>query len=194
MSTARRHQRRSRVGFWVIAIAVAFAWAGVATWSRRGAGCTSVSAGSDALVLKVEALSAGSARKYCLKTADSRTVRLIVARGSDGNIRVILDACRTCYRNNLGYRLSGREIICRFCANRYSIDSISASGTSCMPLAMPFEEHAGLLRIRLADLKKAEAFFPAESPVNELAASALRWFARLMHKQERGVQMLSNAD
>jgi uncharacterized membrane protein len=149
---------------------------------------------NDGLLLNVQALSEGSARKYCLKTPNSRTVRFIVARGSDGKIRVVLDACRTCYRNNLGYKLSGHEIVCGFCANRYSIDSISAGRASCMPLMMPFEEHDGLLKIRLSDLKKSEAFFPAESPANETVAAAMQWFAHLMHKQDRGLAIMSNTD
>jgi uncharacterized membrane protein len=194
MSTSRRHQRRSRINFWVIAIGGVLALATLASWSRRDWACTPVTADNDALLLNVQALSDGSARKYCLKTPNSRTVRFIVARGSDGKIRVVLDACRTCYRNNLGYKLSGREIICGFCANRYSIDSLSVGRASCTPLTMPFEEHGGLLRIRLSDLKKGEAFFPAESFANKPLASAMQWFAGLTHKQDRGLAMLSNTD
>lgn len=168
--------------------------AGFASWSRPDWACTTVRPNNDSLLLNIQALSDGSARKYCLKTPNSRTVRFIVARGSDGKIRVVLDACRTCYRNNLGYVLSGREIVCRFCANRYSIDSVSIARGSCMPLPLPFEEHGGLLKIRLSDLNKGAAFFPAESLANETMASAIQWCGRLMHRHDRGLAILSNTD
>jgi uncharacterized membrane protein len=194
MRTSRYRQRRSHAVLWTIAIAGLFALVVFASWSGRDWACTTVQANNDSLVLNVQALGDGSARKYCLKTTDSRTVRFIVARGSDGKIRVVLDACRTCYRNNLGYKLSGREIFCAFCSNRYSIDSISAGRASCMPLVMPFEEHAGLLKIQLSDLKKGEGFFPVESAANEALASAMQWYARLMRKKQGPTAILSNTD
>jgi len=63
-----------------------------------------------------------------------------------------------------------------------------------MPLPLPFEEHGGLLKIRLSDLKKGEAFFPAESLASETVASAIQWWGRLMHRQDRGLAILSNTD
>jgi uncharacterized membrane protein len=44
---------------------------------------------------------------------------------SDGAINVVLDACRICYLNNLGYRRTRGGLVCRFCGNRYSIDSLN---------------------------------------------------------------------
>ncbi|MGO9062528.1 MAG: Fe-S-containing protein [Candidatus Binataceae bacterium] len=190
MSAHRR--RKSRVAFWVIAIVGAVALSVFASWSRPDRNCIQARANSDLSLIDVRALASGDARKYCIKILDSHVVRLIVVRRSDGQIQVVLDACRTCYGNNLGYKFAGHEIICRFCSNRYSIDSISARQGSCAPLTMPFEEHGGLLKIRLSDLKKGEAFFPAHSPDATILASVLRWFDRLMHKQNRRFAMLSD--
>ena len=63
-----------------------------------------------------------------------------------------------------------------------------------MPLPLRFEEHGGLLRIRLSDLNKGAAFFPAESVANETVESVIQWCGRLMHRQDHGLAILSNAD
>ncbi len=63
-----------------------------------------------------------------------------------------------------------------------------------MPLPLPFEEHGGLLKLRLSDLKKGEVFFPAESLASETVASAIQWCGHLIHRQNHGLAILSNAD
>jgi hypothetical protein len=59
---------------------------------------------------------------------------------------------------------------------------------------MPFEEHDGLLEIRLSDLKRGAVFFPVHSPDGRPLASVLRWFDHLIHKQDRRFAMLSAAN
>ncbi len=189
MSAHRR--RKSWAAFWIIAISGVVAWSGFAAWLKSGRDCIQASADSGSLLLNVRTLPSGAARKYCVEISDFHAVRLIVVRRSDGEIRVVLDACRTCYGNNLGYKLSKRGIVCQFCSNRYSMDSISTVSGSCAPLSVPFAEHGGLLKIRLSDLKSAGAFFPAHSPGGRTMASMLRWFDQILHKHDRRFAVLS---
>src|ERR1700737_3632134 len=69
--------------------------------------CTQVS-GTDALLLNVNNLGRGDAETFCFKESDGRKVRFVLARGSDGKIRSVLDACGECYRYGMGYKLAGR--------------------------------------------------------------------------------------
>jgi predicted Zn-ribbon and HTH transcriptional regulator len=106
-----------------LAALAVFAW-----WSSPGYGCVAIRGGdSTAVLLNVNSLGRGTVKKYCWGTPDgARTVRFIVARRSDNAIAVVLDACRVCYLNRLGYRISRSGIMCRYCGNHYSIDSLSA--------------------------------------------------------------------
>ena len=114
-------------------------------------------------------------------------MRFVVARRSDGGIVAVLDACRVCYLNNLGYRISRNGLLCRFCGNRYPIDSLSVGKLSCLPFKLPFEENHGLLKIRTSDLKANAGFFP-EQPITDLVvSSAFGWCMRLAGGHEMRV-------
>lgn len=159
----------------MVVLAAAFAWLLVPT-SR----CLAITGNSDALLIDVQHLKPGTAQKYCWKAPGrSRTVRFVVARRSDGGMIAVLDACRVCYLNNLGYRVSGSRLFCRYCGNYYSIDSLSVGRLSCSPFKLPFEENRGLLKIKTSDLKANAGFFPAQPVTDAVLTSALGWVTRL---------------
>jgi Membrane iron-sulfur containing protein FtrD-like len=153
---------------------------------------------SDELLLKVDPLARGAAQKYCWTMPDrAETIRFIVARRTDGAIKVVLDACQACYLNRLGYRLTKGALVCRFCGNRYSLDKLSVGIMSCRPLKLPFRIDRGLLKIRTSDLEGSSAFFPPQSDLHEMLMSALRrvvalsggkgadaWWCRSRHGNE----------
>jgi uncharacterized membrane protein len=173
---ARRRKRRfprglATIAFMVGVVAVVLSW-----WLAPTYRCVAVSNESDLLLLNVDPLARGGGQKYCWKLPNgAETVRFIVARRSDGTINVVLDACQACYLNNLGYRLSKGDLVCRFCGNRYSIDKLSVGIMSCRPLKLPFTVDRGLLRVRTSDLKGSTAFFPPQSTMNRMLTSAFRW-------------------
>ena len=174
-------------------LAIAIACAGLGWWLTSGSQCDPVKGDPGAVLLNVAHLTRGSTRKYCVRVPGSATVRFIVARGYDGKVRVVLDACRACYLHNLGYQLSGREITCRFCLNRYSTDALSAGLASCSPFGLPFREHDGMLTIKRSDLRTGERLFPR--PVfadGGPLAPMLQWLAHLLHHRNRGFDMLSS--
>jgi hypothetical protein len=176
-------------GVLAIAIAGALGW-----WLASSPQCEAVNSDPDAVTLNVAQLGQGSTRKYCVRVPSRVTVRLIVGRGYDGKVRVVLDACRACYLHGLGYRLSGRRIMCRFCSNQYSIDALSAGLASCSPFSLPFRERAGTLTIKRSDLESGERLFPKPAFARGPLAPILDWFARLLQRRDRGSEMLSSGD
>ena len=167
----------------IVVAAAALAWL-LAPASR----CLAITGGSDALLIDVEHLKPGTAQKYCW-TAPNRgpTVRFVVARRSDGRMVAVLDACRVCYLNNLGYQVSKGRLYCRYCGNHYSIDSLSVGRLSCSPFKLPFEENRGLLKIRTSDLKANARFFPAQPFTGASLSSTFAWVANLFGGHEMRV-------
>jgi uncharacterized membrane protein len=129
-------------------------------WFIKSSGprCTQVS-GTEALLLNVSDLGRGDAETFCFTDTDGRKVRFVLARGSDGRIRSVLDACGQCYRYGMGYKLVGHELVCRYCGNQYSINNMISGKASCVPIGLPHEEHGGIVRIQVADLKKSQDYF-----------------------------------
>ncbi len=177
MKSDRR--RRSRLLLMAVAISVvlvaAFAWRSLPEYR-----CIAVNGASGELTLNLDGLARGTSQKYCWRSSDgARTVRFIVARRSDDGVTVVLDACRVCYLNKLGYRISKGNLICRFCGNRYSIDNLSVGKMSCLPFKVPFRFDRGSLRIKTSALKADARFFPPEPVADRILNAALAWFARL---------------
>ncbi len=152
-------------------------------WMSPDYRCTALQANdSGALLIDVNPLARASARLYCWSTPDrAETVRFIVGRRSDGAIEAVLDACRTCYRSNLGYRIENGVLICRFCANRYSLDKLADGMASCRALALPFTVDHGIVMITTADLMRSARYFPRLSIANRLLTSPFRLLERLAH-------------
>ena len=83
----------------------------------------------------------------------------MLARGTDGKVRSVFDACRQCFAFHRGYQVVGGELICRVCGNHYRIDRMTEGKASCVPASLPHEDAAGMVRIRTADLRAGHAFF-----------------------------------
>jgi uncharacterized membrane protein len=188
MTSGRRLEKRFPLSARTMAVTIAVVAAALAWWLAPASRCLAVAGNSDALLIDVQHLKPGAAQKYCWKIPGrGRTVRFIVARRSDGGIVAVLDACRVCYLNNLGYRVSRSGLFCRFCGNRYSIDSLNIGRMSCLPFKLPFEVDRGLVKIKISDLKANAGFFPAQPVTDAVLSSAFGWFANLVGGHEMKV-------
>ncbi len=115
---------------------------------------------AELLSIPVASLAPGAAQLFCYRDAAAgKKIRFILARGSDGRIRAAFDACRQCYGYHEGYKVKAGAIICRFCGNRYPIDHMMEGKASCAPIELPHEEHAGVVQIKAADLRKGRELF-----------------------------------
>jgi len=115
--------------------------------------------GRDVLSIDLTTLAPGSARKYAYADEAGRKIRFLLARGSDGQVRSAFDACRECYSYHKGYAISGNELICRVCGNRYKIDQMTVGKASCVPIALPHSEDRGMAKIKVADVLAGRSLF-----------------------------------
>jgi uncharacterized membrane protein len=120
--------------------------------------CTAVS-GSDEVTINVSALSPGTARLFCYKDDAGKRLRFVLARGNDGKVRTVFDACRQCFAYNRGYRMAGGELICRVCGNHYPIERMTVGKASCVPVSLDHQDDSGIVHIKTADLKAGHALF-----------------------------------
>lgn len=137
----------------VIAAAAGIAFS-APLWRER---CEAIS-GRSTVEVGADRLARGQAKTFCYKDAAGQ-VRFVLARGADGKIHSVLDACRQCYTFHKGYELSGGYLICRLCGNRYPINKMAAGKASCVPVKLDHQEEDGRIKIKVADLNEAHKLF-----------------------------------
>jgi uncharacterized membrane protein len=115
--------------------------------------------GRDAIDVNVSAMRPGSAQLFCYTDDAGKKLRFVLARGTDGKMRSVFDACRQCFTFHRGYEVVSGELICRVCGNHYHIDRMAEGKASCVPASLPHEDASGTVRIRTADLQAGHAFF-----------------------------------
>jgi len=120
--------------------------------------CRMVS-GSDAIDVNVSTMRPGSAQLFCYTDNAGKRLRFVLARGTDGKVRSVFDACRQCFTFHRGYQVAGGELICRVCGNHYRIDRMAEGKASCVPASLAHEDTSRVVRIRTADLEAGHAFF-----------------------------------
>ena len=121
--------------------------------------CTEVKA-QQTVSLPIAELRPGTARTFCYRDADGHVIRFIVARDFDGVVHSAFDACRSCFEYNLGYRLSGADMVCRFCGHRYKLKDMATGMASCVPIRLPHFVFSNTVQIKVADLEAGRRLFP----------------------------------
>ncbi len=140
-------------------IAIALAVGAAAIFSATGEfGCRSVS-GAGMLSLNVAKLMPGHAQTFCYTDDVGQKLRFVLARGVDGRVRSVFDACRQCFVYHRGFKIEGGDLVCRVCGNRYPIDHMTTGKASCVPVSLQHQEGAQSVQIRVSDLKAAQAWF-----------------------------------
>ena len=137
----------------IVAMTAIAAVAVAVTISMARPGCTSVT-GGDELVIAGHLLDKGTAKTFCYRDEAGKNLRFVLARGSDGKVRSVMDACQQCYSYHKGFAYEDGYLVCRLCGNRYPIDDILKGKASCVPVAIPNTEAGDRITIRTADLKK----------------------------------------
>jgi uncharacterized membrane protein len=101
----------------------------------------------------------GHAQLFCYTDDAGKQLRFILARGDDGKVRSVFDACRQCSTFHRGYRIVNGELICRVCGNHYPLNRMMEGKASCVPVSLPHEGESGIVHIKTADLKTGSSFF-----------------------------------
>ena len=115
--------------------------------------------GAERLTVSMARLEAGVARLFCYRDSAGERLRFLLARGNDGKVRAVFDACRQCYKFHQGYDVAHGMLICRLCGNRYPIDHMTKGEASCVPVSLPHHEDAAAVEIKVSDLKSGAALF-----------------------------------
>lgn len=115
--------------------------------------------GAERLTVSMARLRSGEARLFCYRDRAGERLRFLLARGSDGKVRAVFDACRQCYKFHQGYDTAHGMLICRLCGNRYPIDHMTKGEASCVPVSLPHHEDASRVQLKVSDLKSGASLF-----------------------------------
>jgi uncharacterized membrane protein len=115
--------------------------------------------GDQSVSVSFAGLTAGAARLFCYRDRAGERLRFLLARGSDGRIRAVFDACRQCYKFHQGYEVVHGMLICRQCGNRYPIDHMTKGQASCVPVSLPHQADGSKIEIKVSDLKSGASLF-----------------------------------
>jgi uncharacterized membrane protein len=158
-SRGSKHYPHWRLTVAAVFLIAALGFAALQTHRIFEPGCTEVKA-QRTVSLPLAELRPGTARTFCYRDASAHVIRFIVARDYDGTIHSAFDACRSCFEYNLGYRLSGAEMVCRFCGNRYKLKDMATGIASCVPIRLPHFTVSDAVQIKVADLEAGRRLFP----------------------------------
>jgi uncharacterized membrane protein len=122
------------------------------------ASCVQVS-GDGAVTVSVANLLRGNAQNYCYTDPAGRRLRFILARGSDGKIRSVFDACRQCFTYHRGFKVSDGELICRVCGNHYPMNHMTEGKASCVPASLPHQDNGASVTLKTSDLESGRYLF-----------------------------------
>lgn len=121
--------------------------------------CAEVRGSGGVLTISLARVLRGEAQRFCYRDPAGEQLRFLLARGNDGRLRSVFDACRQCFKFHQGYKIADGMLICRLCGNRYPIDHMTEGEASCVPVRLPLSESGNSARIRVSDLKRGKALF-----------------------------------
>ena len=139
----------------VVAVAIG---AAVAAGPMFAPACTTAS-GTDTVTVSTDDLNRGSARFFCYRDRAGHLIRFVLARGDDGAVRSVFDACRQCYRFHKGYTVADGFLICRLCGNRYKLDEMRAGMASCQPVHLENTQRDDKVEVRVVALEQGQTLF-----------------------------------
>ena len=96
---------------------------------------------------------------FTYPSSSGRNVDYFVYKDSSGTARVVLDACRTCYRWRKGYRLEGDHVVCRKCDMKFSLDGLHQGTGSCVPISIRSTREDDTLIIPVTELDDGAMYF-----------------------------------
>jgi len=120
--------------------------------------CAAVT-GTDFVTLSLARLARGDARIFCYTDDAGQRLRFVLARGQDGQVRSVFDACRQCFTYHRGFKIDHGDLVCRVCGNRYPMNQITQGKASCVPVSLVHEQVGDSVRIRVPDIKSGKALF-----------------------------------
>ena len=94
---------------------------------------------------------------YSIKLDRKRVDFFVLKIGE--SIESYLDACMKCYPHKKGFRTDGFYLVCKYCNERYPLDSLEKGIGSCYPIPLKGFLDGKYYKIKIESLKRAEKFF-----------------------------------
>ncbi len=104
-------------------------------------------------------LARGDIRFFTYRDRAGDQIRFLLARDSTGRIKGAIDACQRCSIYRKGYVSSHGDLVCRYCGNRYKLETMESGLASCVPVKLPFQTTGQTVTIKPADLERERGLF-----------------------------------
>ena len=114
---------------------------------------------SDLVTVPTDTLSREQVGFYSYRDRAGEELRFILARDSSGEVHAAMDACQRCYTYHKGYIWSHGYLVCKFCGNRYKLQTMESGLGSCVPVRLPIRPVALSVTIKSADLEHERGLF-----------------------------------
>ena len=124
----------------------------------RGPQFTPVSA-NPSISIETTDLRPGDVRFFTYRDRAGDQIRFLLARDATGRIKGAFDACQRCYMYHEGYVSSRGDLLCRFCGNRYKLETMESGLASCVPMKLPLQATDHTVNIKPADLERERGLF-----------------------------------
>lgn len=148
---------RGRTALLIVATALVAGAASLAALAR-GPQFTQVSA-SPSVSIETNDLRPGNVRFFTYRDRAGDQIRFLLARDPNGRIKGAFDACQRCYMYHEGYAGSRGGLVCRFCGNRYKLETMESGLASCVPMKLPLQVTGHTVNIKPTDLERERGLF-----------------------------------
>jgi uncharacterized membrane protein len=116
-------------------------------------------AGNPQIRIDIYDLQPGHVHFFAYRDRAGEQIRFLLARDSTGQTKAAFDACRRCYLYHRGYVSSDGNLVCRYCGNRYRLETMESGLASCVPVKLPIEIRGQTVTIKSTDLERGRGLF-----------------------------------
>jgi uncharacterized membrane protein len=109
--------------------------------------------------IDIHDLQPGQVHFFAYRNRAGEQIRFLLARDSTGQTKAAFDACQRCYIYHRGYVSSDGNLICRYCGNRYRLETMESGLASCAPVKLPIHVVGQTVSIKSADLERERGLF-----------------------------------
>ena len=146
----------------VFLVIVLWATPALAFGNLFGGGFENVSPADGVVTLDASGLEKGQSQHYRLKE-NGKTIRFFVVRDNQGTLRVALDACDVCWREDKGYINKDGGMVCVNCGQKFAYNRIGQVQGGCNPHPVAFTTAENTVTIQAQILLDGASYFPGNA-------------------------------
>ena len=146
----------------IVVLLFAFAGPAYAFMGMFGGGGESVSAQDGVVSINASAFANGESKHFQFKES-GKVIRFFVVKDHQGALRVALDACEQCWREDKGYKLEAGAMVCVNCGMKFALNRIGAVRGGCNPHPVAFNANDNTVIIAVQELLGGAKYFPGNN-------------------------------